>query len=67
MFSNQHNLQNSSLVYSLQSVLAFDALQYKMLATSSSKGRQNIRSHVTSTEAQWINLVRILGLKFFET
>jgi len=48
---------NSSLVYSLLSMLPFDAIQYSMQAASSNKGQKPIHSLVTSSEAQWMNLV----------
>jgi len=48
---------NTLLVYSVLSMLPFDAVQFEMLIASSSKEWKHIRSHVTSTEAQWKNLV----------
>ena len=53
---------NPSLVYSLLSMLPFDAVQYEMPTASSSKQQKPIDSHVTSTELQWKDLVGILGL-----
>lgn len=50
-------IMNSSLVYSVQFMLQFDAVQHEMPAAASSKGRKSIHSHVTPTEAQWINSV----------
>jgi len=50
---------NSSLVYLVPSILPFNAVQYKMLTASSSKGQKYIHSPVTCTEAQWMNLVWI--------
>jgi len=39
------------MVYSVLSILPFDAVQYEML-TASSEARKHIRSHVTYTEAK---------------
>jgi hypothetical protein len=50
-------IMNSSSVYSVLSMLQFDAIQHEMPAASSSKGRKSIDSHVTSAEAQWINSI----------
>jgi hypothetical protein len=59
-------IMNSSLVYSVPSVLQFDAIQHEMPAACWSKIRKFIHSHITSTEAQWVNSVWILGLSSLE-
>jgi len=48
---------NFSLVYSVLSILPFDAVKYEMLSALSNKRRKPILSHATSIELQWINLV----------